>query len=366
MSARDFREPGERIMKRALALLTMSISVLACTGAIDGGDRGPSSVDPGAAGTGVVGSGTAGTSVVGSASAGTGVVGSGSAGTGVVGGGTAGTGVVPTGGAGTGVSGAPACGPGAIPADVAAVISSSCIACHGSPPLQGVPSSLATYASLTAKATTDPTKTVAAVALARMQPGAMLPMPPPPLPPATAAQVAAFQSWVSAGTPPVSCPDGGAPVDAGATGGIIDPYSTAVVCTSKTMWTLGDQGNGAMYPGKACVACHAMAPAIDMLPIFTVAGTVYPTAHEPDNCLGGAVATMSKVVIKGADGKTVTLTPDTSGNFAFEGAVAKPYTASVTYMGRVRAMVAPQTSGDCNGCHTQMGAMMAPGRIMLP
>jgi hypothetical protein len=351
-------------MKRALLPLTMSFSLLACVGAIDGGDRGPGVVDPGAAGTGVLGSGTAGTSVVGSANAGTGV-GSGSAGTGVVGGGTAGTGVVAMGSAGTGISGTPACGPGAIPADVAAVISSSCIACHGSPPLQGVPSSLATYASLTGKATTDPTKSVAEVALARMQPGAAMPMPPPPLVPATASQVAAFQSWVSAGTPPASCPDGGAPVDGGGAGGIVDPYSTPVVCTSKMMWTLGDQGNSAMYPGKACVACHAK-PSPENPPLFTLAGTVYPTAHEPDNCNGGPLAAMSKIVIKGADGKTVTLTPDPAGNFSYGGAVAKPYTATVTYMGRVRAMIAAQTSGDCNSCHTEMGAMMAPGRIMLP
>ena len=43
-----------------------------------------------------------------------------------------------------------------------------------------------------------------------------------------------------------------------------------------------------------------------------------------------------------------------------------PFTAKVTYQGRERAMTAPQTSGDCNGCHTQAGANGAPGRITLP
>jgi hypothetical protein len=43
-----------------------------------------------------------------------------------------------------------------------------------------------------------------------------------------------------------------------------------------------------------------------------------------------------------------------------------PYKAKVTYMGRERAMVAAQTSGDCNSCHTQNGANSAPGRILLP
>jgi hypothetical protein len=60
------------------------------------------------------------------------------------------------------------------------------------------------------------------------------------------------------------------------------------------------------------------------------------------------------------------MTPNTSGNFYYQGALATPYSVKVTYMGRERAMIARQTSGDCNTCHTQSGAMMAPGRIMLP
>jgi hypothetical protein len=259
----------------------------------------------------------------------------------------------------SGAAGAPACGPGAIPGDVAAVIRARCIVCHGSTPVQGVPSSLATYAALTAPSKTDPARSVAAVALARMQAGAAMPMPPPPLPAATTADVAAFQSWVSAGTPAAACPDGGAGADGG---GIVDPYATPVVCTSKTMWTRGTAGSASMQPGVACIACHSLGEG----PRFALGGTVYPTAHEPDQCNGGAVATMSRVVITGADGQVVTLTPNASGNFSYQGVLAKPYKAKVTSMGRERAMMAAQTSGDCNGCHTEAGAMMAPGRIMLP
>ena len=43
-----------------------------------------------------------------------------------------------------------------------------------------------------------------------------------------------------------------------------------------------------------------------------------------------------------------------------------PFTAKVTHQGRERAMTTTQTSGDCNGCHTQAGANGAPGRITLP
>jgi hypothetical protein len=359
--------------KSALSIVIASLPLLACTGAIDGGAPG----QPNLTGGSITGSasGAAGNVVVtgagGDASgSGTGVAGAavntgaagdpatGAAGAGAAGTGAAGTGVV-TGAAG---AGAPACGPGAIPADVAAVISSRCVACHGSPPIAGVPSSLTTYASLTAPSKTDPTKSVAAVALARMQGGAM-PMPPAPFPPATASEIAAFQSWVSAGTPAATCPggaDGGAPIDAG--GGIVDPYSTPVVCTSKTMWTQGTRGSGAMEPGQACIACHSKGEG----PRFSIGGTVYPTAHEPDNCNGGNLTSMAQVIVTGKDGNSVTMTPNSAGNFYSNAAIVTPYTVKVTYMGRTRVMIAAQTSGDCNTCHTEMGAMMAPGRIMLP
>jgi hypothetical protein len=101
-------------------------------------------------------------------------------------------------------------------------------------------------------------------------------------------------------------------------------------------------------------------------PRFAIAGTIFPTAHEPDLCNGGQTTTGARVIVTGANGAAVTLTPNASGNFQYEGALATPYSVKVTYMGRERIMVAKQTSGDCNTCHTQSGAMMAPGRIMLP
>jgi cytochrome c553 len=239
------------------------------------------------------------------------------------------------------------------------VIGATCVACHGATPIQGVPSSMTTYAQLTAPSTTQPGKSVAAVALARMQDTAM-PMPPAPLPRAAAAQVAAFQAWVDAGTPRASCPDGGAPADGG---GIVDPFAAAPVCTSKKTWTGGNKESPDMNPGMACIDCHT---SMKEGPTLTIGGTLYPTAHEPDLCNGGVVTAGARVVITGANGKVVTLTPNAAGNFQFEGAVAKPYKASVTYMGRERVMLEAQTSGDCNACHTQAGTMKAPGRILLP
>jgi len=160
----------------------------------------------------------------------------------------------------------------------------------------------------------------------------------------------------------------GAPAGVGAGGGggsggtTPDPFSVAPTCTSGTMWTQGNKGSDNMNPGRACITCHSMGDG----PSLTIAGTVYPTAHEPDLCNGANGTNGARVVITGADGQTLTLTPGSSGNFNSRTRVMLPYHAKVTYMGRERAMGAAQTTGDCNSCHTQSGATGAPGRILLP
>jgi hypothetical protein len=153
---------------------------------------------------------------------------------------------------------------------------------------------------------------------------------------------------------------GGTTGTGGGTGG--DPFSVAPKCTSGTMWTQANRGSSDMNPGRACIACHSTMNG----PALTIAGTVYPTAHEPDLCNGANGSNGARVVITGADGQTLTLTPGTSGNFNSRTAVKTPFKAKVTYMGRERAMAATQTSGDCNSCHTQNGTNSAPGRILLP
>ena len=170
-------------------------------------------------------------------------------------------------------------------------------------------------------------------------------------------------------TPPPAITSNGPGGDSGASGGpggtgggAPDPFQAAAACTSGTTWTRGDAGSSHMNPGRVCIACHSTNDG----PTLAIAGTVYPTAHEPDLCYGEDGANGVAVVITGADGQTLTLTPGSSGNFDWGGSVAFPYRAKVTYMGRERAMSGMQTTGDCNGCHTQTGANGAPGRILLP
>jgi hypothetical protein len=100
--------------------------------------------------------------------------------------------------------------------------------------------------------------------------------------------------------------------------------------------------------------------------MISIAGTLYPTGHEPNLCNGVNGTTGARVVIVDAANRTVTLTPNAAGNFMYTGTISTPYHAKVTYQGRERIMPVAQTSGDCNSCHTQTGANGAPGRITLP
>jgi hypothetical protein len=158
--------------------------------------------------------------------------------------------------------------------------------------------------------------------------------------------------------------EGGAVCDPApcATDGGTDPgFDTPSVCTSGTNWTRGDRGSSSMHPGVACIACHDQNNA----PPFSIAGTVFPTAHEPDDCNGGGTAG-AQIVITDAKGVVTKIAVNAVGNFYSQGNIALPYHAKVVVGTKERAMVASQKSGDCNSCHTETGASSAPGRIVLP
>jgi hypothetical protein len=246
-----------------------------------------------------------------------------------------------------------------LPCDVGALLASKCVLCHGHPPAGGAPVSLTNYAELTATAKSDPTKNEAVLAVARMM-STSSPMPPAGLTPATSAEIASLQSWISAGYPTTGCATA---IDAGS--GPDPTFTVAPTCTSGVTWNGGSDGSGSMDPGKACISCHASTGG--EAPRFAIAGTLYPTAHEPDLCYGvNGTTDGAKVVITDANGTVTSITPNSAGNFYSSATVVTPYRAKVTYMGRERDMAATQTSGDCNSCHTQSGTMSAPGRIVLP
>ncbi len=248
-----------------------------------------------------------------------------------------------------------------------------CQSCHGKKPTSGAIVSLLGYADLVKPLPGDAKKKVYDEVLARIK-DAEDPMPPADAKegPVTAPELALVENWVKAGAPKESCGAGAPPPPPPAN----DPYATATVCSSNKLWKQADKGSAEMHPGKACIACHQKNIKTLFKASFDMAGTVYPTGHEPDDCYG--VAGGTKVVITGADGQVFELPVNAAGNFShatplgLSGKIALPYKAKVVRGGKESVMKDAQTNGDCNACHTEQGtsvgggAKKAPGRIMAP
>jgi len=144
---------------------------------------------------------------------------------------------------------------------------------------------------------------------------------------------------------------------------VLDPLFADAQCTTDTFWRGGE--NAQMRPGEACVACHTEEREG---PRFSIAGTVYATGHEPDDCNGASGSSNDSpvIVITDANGVETELRPNAVGNFSSERSIALPYTAKLVSAAGERPMLGPQTVGDCNACHTADGTDGAPGRITLP
>lgn len=239
-----------------------------------------------------------------------------------------------------------------LPCDVQQLLENRCIGCH----LKSPPGALLTYANLTGPSATNPQKTMAQASLERMK-STTAPMPPAPAVAPTPEEIAVFEKWVTAGAPMgATCTglgDGGAPAATG--------FDTPVTCTSNTRWTGGNNESPNMRPGGACITCHTMRGG----PAYTVAGTIYPSAHEPNDCNGSAGTGMS-VVVTDANGKVTTLPVNTVGNFYSRAAIAAPFKVKIVRGAKERVMAGSLTAGDCNSCHTEAGLNGAPGRVVAP
>ncbi len=236
-----------------------------------------------------------------------------------------------------------------VPCNVETILETHCWACHGESPT--APSRLVTYADLTGPSVSDATKTEAEEALARME-STTSPMPPSGTKP-TATEVSTFAAWVKAGTPKgTSCANADAGTKTPTTQDAGNPYATPLVCTSKKYWN--GTYDSTMHPGRACNDCHG----------WTIAGTVYPTAHEPNDCDG--VDGKTTVVITDAHGKTASLAVNSAGNFLYSSSLTPPYSVKVVSGTKTRVMSTKAPSGNCNHCHTVTGSYGAPGRVMEP
>jgi hypothetical protein len=117
-----------------------------------------------------------------------------------------------TGGSGTGAGGSSVAASG-LPCDLANLLQTRCASCHGANPTAGAPMPLVTYDDLKAPSPSDPKKTNAEAALARMQDQGS-PMPPlfdvngnPEAGP-SAAEVAILSAWIQGGEMHGTCGGG--------------------------------------------------------------------------------------------------------------------------------------------------------------
>ncbi|MFO0634797.1 MAG: hypothetical protein U0168_18290 [Nannocystaceae bacterium] len=257
------------------------------------------------------------------------------------------------GGTSGGTSGGDGGTPTDLPCEIEDLLAARCRSCHGDPPV-GAPMAILGHDDLVAGTPTDPQVSVAQRSLERMM-DTTSPMPPLPAAPATADEIAALGAWIDAGMPVGSCES-------------TDPFAVDPVCTSGKMWS-GEEGPR-MAPGRDCIACHA-STGEEEAPDYIVAGTIYPTGHEPDACNGLEAADL-RVVVRSIDsGAEVSLALAGAGNFGLRRSQAPagfsaPFSVAVQWQGRERLMSGPAPSGACNACHTQDGANEAPGRVVAP
>jgi hypothetical protein len=244
---------------------------------------------------------------------------------------------------------------GALPCAMERLAVTKCQPCHGTVRVVPAPMSLVTVADFKAPSIEDPTMNYAEEAIFRMR-NTYAPMPQPPYPPATSADVATIQNWIKAGYPATGCSTSAQMFEDEA--GVFDAsggsdYDGPIVCSSGQMSNAGP--GPSMYPGEACDGCHS----------FYIAGTAYKTEHESDNC-NGANVSGANIVITDSTGAVTTIPINSVGNFYSTKVVSAPFQAKITYQGRERDMLEMQAYGNCNLCHSDVGYYGAPGRLMLP
>lgn len=152
-------------------------------------------------------------------------------------GGPGGAGGSGAGGAG-GSGGAPSAG---LPCDVDAILQSNCRSCHASAPKFGAPMPLVTHDDLHAPLKSDPSKKVYEQIPARIH-DTQSPMPPPPNPALSEADMAVLDAWAAGGGPKGEDECGGGTGGAGGGGGG-SPLSCApdVLLQPATPWEMPQQ-----------------------------------------------------------------------------------------------------------------------------
>jgi mono/diheme cytochrome c family protein len=284
-----------------------------------------------------------------------------------------------------------------MPTDVQNVLRARCILCHGNPPLPTVPGPLLTVDDFRRPAKSEPGRITADVVVKRItSTDVLLRMPPVPGDALTAAEIQTLRKWIESGMPLTGCTAPPAPRhDGGSTSPPPLPPMRAPTLSpplpaarAAPPGSNGTSGSSLMQPGVACINCHSRSGGDDDLiakdgdgeggeggeggPRFTIAGTVFPSAHEPNQCYGSA----SRAPPSSSSTAPASPSPppvNSAGNFFSSTSRPRP----LPRQGRPSRDASASCSawcptGHCNMCHTQTGAtvvsggMRAPGRILLP
>jgi hypothetical protein len=118
-----------------------------------------------------------------------------------------------------------------------------------------------------------------------------------------------------------------------------------------------------MEAGADCLECHNRG---EGEPSFTVAGTLY---REPTAAAGDGVKS-ARIHLLGADGRSVTVRSNQSGNFYTRERLAFPLLVVVEGGGLAAGMSSPVPEGGCNACHglpprAAHALPEPPGRVAL-
>lgn len=139
--------------------------------------------------------------------------------------------------------------------------------------------------------------------------------------------------------------------------------SLAVVACGNEGEEYGFATGPLMLPGEDCTRCHKAGSEYEGAPIWTVAGTVYPTA---DSLAGEGVAGVSVRLLDASGALLHTLRSNSAGNFYTSRALPDGYRIELEYLDERLAMPCPPPSGGCAKCHSDPPIGFAPGRIHIP
>lgn len=118
-----------------------------------------------------------------------------------------------------------------------------------------------------------------------------------------------------------------------------------------------------MLPGEDCTRCHRTGSSYDKAPVWTVAGTVYPSA---DSGASNGVPSVNIIVSDATGVMLETLRTNAAGNFYTSRSFPEGYRVELEYQGEHIAMPCPPPSGGCAKCHSDPPIGFAPGRIFVP